>query len=118
MRGDRETGYERRLRRLNGTRRRRTEPRNPRDYEVPGVQLEPPTLDDWKAAGRALQELRTADVVRLRKMTNDALIASLCLRKNLLLISADGDFAELKNTRTLAALSYVPWDVLRQRILE
>lgn len=98
-------------------RRRWREQRKATGYDLPGSLVDAPSLEDWTTAGRALQELRIDDIVRLRKMTNDALIASLCVRRDLDLISADSDFLELKNTRYLRDLRVVPWERLRDRIL-
>lgn len=78
--------------------------------------VETPSLEDWKVAGYALQQLGSVDVVSLRKMTNDALIAALCARRNFLLVSADNDFTRLARVRSLNGLRLLPWEAVEPRL--
>lgn len=86
--------------------------------EIEVERLENPSVADWKNAGYAIQEInRTLTTEAVRKMTNDALIAAICVRTNSTLISADTDFATLRQTRALSELRLIPWELLEQKIL-
>lgn len=80
-------------------------------------QTEAPTTDDWQLAGKALQQIHNREVVRLRKMTNDALIAAYCLRTGSTLISADQDYNDLRGTQALRDLRFLDWTKLQATIL-
>lgn len=63
-----------------------------------------PELADWKLSVYLLADLGAQnphmDIVARRKMQMDVLIAAIAIRYNLTLISADGDFGLIKQTRT------------------
>ncbi len=63
-----------------------------------------PELADWKLSVYLLADLGAKnphmDIVARRKMQMDVLIAAIAVRYNLTLISADGDFGLIKQTRT------------------
>jgi predicted nucleic acid-binding protein len=87
-----------------------------REFFPTGVSLECPTDNDWKVAGIAIQQLPDQYHSKecLRKMTNDTLIAAMCCRLNMTLISADKDFNVIKKLKTFSNLQLLPWDVLKQ----
>ena len=85
-------------------------------YLAASAVVETPDLEDWKVAGYALQQLGNLDVVTLRKMTNDALIAALCARKDYFLVTADNDFRKLAKVRSLKGLRLLPWEELSPRL--
>jgi predicted nucleic acid-binding protein len=63
-----------------------------------------PELADWKLSAYLLADLAARNpqmnVVARRKMQMDVLIAAIAIRCNLTLISADGDFGLIRQTRT------------------
>ncbi|NCO38878.1 MAG: hypothetical protein AUJ96_14635 [Armatimonadetes bacterium CG2_30_66_41] len=86
-------------------------------YLAAPAVVETPCLEDWQVAGYALQQLRL-NVVSRRKMTNDALIAALCARKNFLLVSADNDFEKLARARSLRGLQWMTWEEFVRSVLK
>ena len=85
-----------------------------------GPRIETPTLKDWQIAGQVLQ--RIPDQYRtkegLRKMTNDVLIAAICVRLDLILVSEDQDYEMLRKVKHLNDLRWIQWSTLRQQLLE
>lgn len=82
-----------------------------------------PKWEDWRIAGIAIHEMNHAcnygmNKSAQRKMTNDALIASLCIRHKAVLVTCDGDFQILKQCRQLEDLVIVDWNKLKTRILK
>ncbi len=51
-------------------------------------------------------------------MTNDVLIAAICIRNDYILISEDQDYAMLREVQLLQRLRWIRWRDLRQRLLE
>ena len=94
-----------------------------RAYEpMEGVEMVTPDLTDWRRAGAAILEMNarsnyTLGVENLRKMTDDALIASLCVRRGFVLLTADEDFVALRATRELRGLRVIDWKKKRAEVL-
>lgn len=80
------------------------------------ADLSTPTFADWKQAGLAMQELPNREPTYLRKMSNDALIAAICIRNDYLLVTGDGDFGELRRTRRMAKLRLLRWEELERQV--
>ena len=82
-----------------------------------------PEWIDWRNAGIAVHELNhimgySMCKEAIRKMTNDALIASVCVRQNASLLTCDSDFYHLRRTRQLANLVIIDWKKLKIKVIE
>ncbi len=80
-----------------------------------------PQWKDWRIAGIAIHEMNHSSNYKmgkeaLRKMTNDALIASICVRHKAVLVTCDNDFQKLKQCRHLMELNIVDWNILKTKI--